>query len=157
MAARGSRQSTAETGGLFRTASLYEFLQTVETSRDATERRSRTKQVNTDSLGWTIARLEGKSVSAVLSERIWRKLGAEQDAFFTVDSVGTPFAGGGLNTGLRDLARFGEMLRNDGMFNGQRSCRKRLSMIFAAVVTEKPLPKLDTTCFRAGATGTCGG
>jgi CubicO group peptidase (beta-lactamase class C family) len=47
-------------------------------------------------------------------------LGAEQDAYFTVDSIGTPFAGGGLNTGLRDLARFGEMLRNDGQFNGQR-------------------------------------
>jgi len=31
-----------------------------------------------------------------------------------VDSIGTPFAGGGLNTGMRDLARFGEMLRVGG-------------------------------------------
>ena len=38
----------------------------------------------------------------------------------TVDSIGTPFAGGGLNTGLRDLARFGEMLRKDGQFNDQQ-------------------------------------
>jgi CubicO group peptidase (beta-lactamase class C family) len=37
-----------------------------------------------------------------------------------VDSVGTEFAGGGLNTGLRDLARFGEMMRNDGQFAGQQ-------------------------------------
>jgi len=38
----------------------------------------------------------------------------------SVDSTGTPFAGGGLNTGLRDLARFGEMIRNNGFFNGKQ-------------------------------------
>ena len=97
----------------------YEFLQTVDKQGRHGEAFAY-KTVNTDALGWIIARLEGKSVAAVLSERIWRKLGAEQDAYFTVDSIGTPFAGGGLNTGLRDLARFGEMLRNDGMFNGQQ-------------------------------------
>lgn len=78
------------------------------------------KTVNTDALGWIIARVTGRSVAELLSERIWRRLGAEQDAYFTVDSIGTPFAGGGLNTGLRDLARFGEMLRNDGKSNGQQ-------------------------------------
>jgi CubicO group peptidase (beta-lactamase class C family) len=36
----------------------------------------------------------------------------------SVDSIGTPFAGGGLNTSLRDLARFGEMVRNEGRYNG---------------------------------------
>lgn len=38
----------------------------------------------------------------------------------SVDSTGTPFAGGGLSTGLRDLARFGEMVRNGGVFDGRR-------------------------------------
>ena len=38
----------------------------------------------------------------------------------SIDSENTEFAGGGLNTGLRDLARFGEMMRNDGRFNGQQ-------------------------------------
>ena len=69
-----------------------------------------------DVLGW----VTGRNVAQLLSERIWSRLGAEQDANFTVDSIGTPFAGGGLNTGLRDLALFGEMLRNDGRFNGQQ-------------------------------------
>jgi CubicO group peptidase (beta-lactamase class C family) len=44
----------------------------------------------------------------------------EQDAYFTVDTVGNEFAGGGLNTGLRDLARFGEMMRNDGRALGEQ-------------------------------------
>ena len=72
------------------------------------------KTVNTDALGWLITRVTGKAVSDVLSERIWSKLGMEQDAFFTVDSIGTPFAGGGLNAGLRDMARFGQMILDGG-------------------------------------------
>ena len=78
------------------------------------------KTVNTDVLGWVIARVTGRNVAQLMSERIWQRLGAEQDAYFTVDSIGTPFAGGGLNTGLRDLARFSEMIRNDGQYLGQQ-------------------------------------
>ena len=44
----------------------------------------------------------------------------EQSAYYQVDALGTPFAGGGLNVGLRDLARFGEMIRNKGAWNGQQ-------------------------------------
>jgi CubicO group peptidase (beta-lactamase class C family) len=99
--------------------SYYEFLQTVQPQGRHGEAFGY-KTVNTDVLGWVIARVTGRNVAELLSERIWRRLGAEQDAYFTVDSIGTPFAGGGLNTGLRDLARFGEMLRNNGRFNGQQ-------------------------------------
>ncbi|VVO55366.1 hypothetical protein PS874_00381 [Pseudomonas fluorescens] len=99
--------------------SYYEFLQTVQLQGEH-GRAFAYKTVNSDVLGWVIARVTGRNVAQLLSERIWSRLGAEQDAYFTVDSIGTPFAGGGLNTGLRDLARFGEMLRNDGAFNGQQ-------------------------------------
>ncbi|OOV91514.1 6-aminohexanoate hydrolase [Pseudomonas sp. MF4836] len=97
----------------------YEFLQSVQLEGEHGVAFSY-KTINTDVLGWVIARVSGRNVAQLLSERIWSRLGAEQDAYFTVDSIGTPFAGGGLNTGLRDLARFGEMLRNDGQFNGQQ-------------------------------------
>ena len=55
-----------------------------------------------------------------MSERIWSKLGAEHDADFVVDSNGAALAGGGLNMTLRDAARFGEMIRLNGRFNGQQ-------------------------------------
>ncbi|KIH82526.1 serine hydrolase domain-containing protein [Pseudomonas batumici] len=97
----------------------YEFLQSVQPEGEHGSAFAY-KTVNTDVLGWVIARATGHNVAQVLSERIWSRLGAEQDAYFTVDSIGTPFAGGGLNTGLRDLARFGEMLRNDGRVNGRQ-------------------------------------
>ena len=78
------------------------------------------KTVNTDVLGLVLRRVTNRSLSDLLSERIFAKLAPEQDAFFTVDSTGAEFAGGGLNLTLRDLARFGEMIRLDGRVNGQQ-------------------------------------
>ncbi len=98
---------------------FYEFLVTVKKQGNHGEAFAY-KTVNTDALGWVIARATKMSVGDNLQQRIWRKLGAEQDAYFNIDTVGTEFAGGGLNTGLRDLARFGEMMRNDGRYNGQQ-------------------------------------
>src|SRR3546814_10012010 len=47
-------------------------------------------------------------------------MGAEQDAYYTVDSIGTPFAGGGLNAGLRDMARIGQLMLDGGVVHGER-------------------------------------
>lgn len=99
--------------------SYFEFLQTVKKQGEHGEAFGY-KTANTDALGWIISRVKGRSVAQLLSERIWRKLGAEQDAYFSVDSTGTPFAGGGFNAGLRDMARFGETMRTGGKFNGQQ-------------------------------------
>jgi len=95
----------------------YEFLQTVKPQgRHGEAFHYRT--ANSGALGWVIARVSGRNVAQLLSERIWSRLGAEQDAYMSVDSIGTPFAGGGLNASLRDLVRFGEMMRNEGRYNG---------------------------------------
>ncbi len=99
--------------------SYYEFLQTVQAQGEHGE-AFHYRTANTDALGWVLARVTGENVASLLSNRIWKKLGAEQDAYMSVDSIGTPFAGGGLNLGLRDLARFGEMIRNHGYYNGQQ-------------------------------------
>jgi CubicO group peptidase (beta-lactamase class C family) len=98
---------------------FYEFLLTIKKEGEHGKEFAY-KTVNTDALGWVIRRATGKSIGENLQERIWGKLGAEQDAYFTVDSVGNEFAGGGMNAGLRDMARFGEMMRLDGKFNGQQ-------------------------------------
>lgn len=97
----------------------FEYLQTVK--QDGIHGGSfGYKTINTDTLGWIISRVTGKKLTKLLSERIWSKMGAEQDAYMTVDSKGTPFAGGGLSAGLRDLARIGLLMLNDGVVNGQR-------------------------------------
>jgi CubicO group peptidase (beta-lactamase class C family) len=78
------------------------------------------KTPNAEVAAWIVKRAAGKSLATLLSEMIWQKLGAEQDAYFAVDDIGTEIGGGGLATTLRDLARFGEMIRLNGRFNGQR-------------------------------------
>lgn len=99
--------------------SYHEFLRTVQ-PEGAHGEGFAYRTANTDALGWVLARVSGKSVAQLLSERIWSRLGAEQDAYMSVDSTGTPFAGGGLSLGLRDLARFGELMRNGGSYNGRQ-------------------------------------
>lgn len=78
------------------------------------------KTSNAEVLAWILARVSNQSMTELLSSAIWSKLGAESDAYFMIDSVGMASGGGGLNATLRDLARFGEMMRNKGRFNGQQ-------------------------------------
>jgi CubicO group peptidase (beta-lactamase class C family) len=87
---------------------------------------------NTEVLGWIVARAAGQRLDQLLSERIWAPLGMEQDADFLIDSTGMPFAGGGLNPVLRDMARFGEAMRCDGHGNrGQIIAREVVAGIKA--------------------------
>jgi CubicO group peptidase (beta-lactamase class C family) len=99
--------------------SFYEYLQTLEKAYPHGERFAY-KTVNTDALGWVLRRVTSKSLSELLRERLISKLGFEQDAYFTVDPTGVEFAGGGLNLTLRDMARFGEMARLEGRYNGRQ-------------------------------------
>jgi hypothetical protein len=78
------------------------------------------KTVNSDVLAWICRRASGMTLSDLLSERIWMPMGAEEDAHYHVDRIGTESGGGGLSTTLRDLARFGETIRNHGRFNGRQ-------------------------------------
>ena len=99
--------------------SIYDFVRGIAKSgTHGTEFHYRSP--NTDVLGWLIARVTGKSPDAVLQERIWSQLGAEGDAYMALDRTGTAMAAGGFNTRLRDLARFGEMIRQGGKFNGRQ-------------------------------------
>ena len=78
------------------------------------------RTVHSEVLGWIVSRVTGTHFADLLSERVWTQLGMEEDAYVMVDSVGTPLQGAGLNATARDLARFGEMLRLGGEFNGRR-------------------------------------
>jgi CubicO group peptidase (beta-lactamase class C family) len=100
-------------------ASTYALLPTIaRKGTHGTEFHYRTP--NVDVAGWLIARATGKSPAVLLSERIWSRMGAEDDAYIEVDSNGVPLTGYALNARLRDIARFGELMRLDGKFNGQQ-------------------------------------
>ncbi len=99
--------------------SYFEYLQTVKKKGTHGEAFSY-KTVNADVLGWLIARTTGQSVAQQLSDRIWSRIGTEREAFYTVDSIGTPFAGGGFNATLRDMARLGQLMLDNGQSKGEQ-------------------------------------
>lgn len=78
------------------------------------------KTPNADVLGWIVARASGMPLGELLAARIWSRLGMEQDGYYQVDAVGTASAGGGFSGGLRDMGRFGELLRNEGLWRGEQ-------------------------------------
>ena len=94
------------------------------------------RTINTEVLGWIVARAEGMRGHEALAQRIWQPLGMEADADILIDRAGMPFTGGGLNPVLRDMARFGEAVRNDG-----RICDRPL------------LPAAPLRAIKAGARG----
>lgn len=78
------------------------------------------KTVHTEVLCWIMARVTGTPLAELLSQRIWSRIGCEQDGYLAVDSVGTAMGGAGLNACLRDLARFGELMRCEGSYGGRQ-------------------------------------
>ena len=136
--------------------SFLDYLKTLKKSSPHGERFIY-KTPNTDTLGAVLRRVTGKSLSELLSERIYARLGAEHDAFFTVDPTGAEFAGGGLNLTLRDLARFGELIRLNGRYNGQQIVPKAVIDDIRKGGDRALLRRPATRHCPDGATGTCGG
>jgi CubicO group peptidase (beta-lactamase class C family) len=62
---------------------------------------------NSDLLGWVVERVTGRRFADLLSERLWKKIGAERCAYITVDRLGAPRCAGGMCMTLPDLARVG--------------------------------------------------
>ncbi len=72
------------------------------------------RSIETDVVAWALERVAERSLAELVSEYLWKPIGAEHDGFFTVDQAATALADGGFNATLRDYARFGLMMQNDG-------------------------------------------
>ncbi len=75
---------------------------------------------NPEVLAWIIRRVTGLTIAQALQTMIWAPLGAEHNGYYWLDYHGTEMAGGGLSITLRDAARFGQMILQDGKFNGRQ-------------------------------------
>ena len=122
---------------------IYDLILTLPKERDhggAFQYRS----IETDVVGWVCERASGRHLCDLVSELIWRPMGAEYDACFTVDRGGTALADGGLNAALRDYARFGLLYLNGGKLGGKQivpaawveGCRRGDPSVFGAPYTD---------------------
>lgn len=95
---------------------LYDFARSFQSIR-APGTKFYYASTDTEMLGALVARVTGTSLSAYLSEALWKPIGAEAPARWALDapgSAGRELAAGGLQVTLRDYARFGRLFANGG-------------------------------------------
>ncbi|MCU4766494.1 beta-lactamase family protein [Bacillus toyonensis] len=73
-----------------------------------------------ETLAWVIRTITGKSLAENVSERIWSQIGMEENAYYVTDETKVEQASAGLNATARDMARFGQLLLNNGEYNGKQ-------------------------------------
>lgn len=79
--------------------------------------------LNSTLLGRVIEVATGKSLAEYTEEKLWIPAGMQDSAFWMLDGKageGKAFAGGGFNATLRDYARIGQMMLQEGFINGQQ-------------------------------------
>lgn len=80
---------------------------------------------NTELLGFILEKATGKNVSEYLSEKLWKPLGAKNDALWSLDHEdGMEKAYCCFNSNAKDFARFGQLYLDSGKWNGQQLINK---------------------------------
>lgn len=73
---------------------------------------------NTDLMGWVLERVSGERFADLVSRLLWKPLGAVDAAAITLDPAGAPRTTGGVCMTLRDFARLGQLLVQNGRRDG---------------------------------------
>ena len=79
--------------------------------------------INTEILGQVIKNATGRSLGEYMEEKLWKKIGAAHDAYWTL-SNGTELAMGGVSISLRDYGRFARLYLREGNYNGEQILSK---------------------------------
>jgi len=74
----------------------------------------------TNVLGFIMQRASGKLLAELISTELWAPMGAEEDAYISVDHSGFAVASGCFNATLRDYGRFALLLLRGGVLNGKQ-------------------------------------
>jgi CubicO group peptidase (beta-lactamase class C family) len=80
----------------------------------------RYRSIETDVLGLVMERVSGLPLAELIGTELWGPMGAEEDAYITVDNSGYALADGGFNASLRDYARFALLHLRGGRLNGRQ-------------------------------------
>ena len=69
--------------------------------------------------GILVKKATGRPVSQYLSEKIWKPYGMEEDALWALNEDGVEIGGCCIAARLRDFARYGQFIMDDGKINGR--------------------------------------
>ncbi|MCX5247441.1 beta-lactamase family protein [Streptomyces sp. NBC_00201] len=100
---------------MYLTTDLPNFVKDNRALRFTPGSKGEYRSVDTQLLGQILHRVEGKSVAALLQERIWQPMGAEDDATWNLDREGgTEKSFCCLNATARDFAKIGQLVLDNG-------------------------------------------
>ncbi|APW39929.1 serine hydrolase [Rhodoferax koreense] len=103
-----------------RRAGIVEALRGVTERTDAEGSRFNYSGAQTDVLGLVLRHATGRSLCDYVAEKIWQPLGAEAEAKWLLNPTDhMEQAQGGFNATVRDYARLGWLLANDGQAQGR--------------------------------------
>lgn len=99
--------------------SLAEFLVTLQRAPRPHGEAFHYCSPNSDMLGILLERASEQRIPDLMRDRLWGPLGARAEVWVTVDGRGSSRTGGGISLTPRDLARVGEMMRQQGTVDGK--------------------------------------
>lgn len=83
------------------------------------------KSFDTQVLGYCLEKATRQSISTLLEQKLWQKMGMEFDASWSTDRyLGRAKMFGGLNLRSIDLAKFGKLMIDRGTWNGEQLVNK---------------------------------
>lgn len=82
------------------------------------------KSIDTQVLGLLLKKATGVPASKYLEDKLWQPLQMTSPAFWNTDLNGNEISFAMLNATLRDYAKFGELVLNDGKYNGKQIVSK---------------------------------
>lgn len=99
----------------------------------------------TDVLGRVLVAATGRNMAELTSEWLWKPMGAEHNAYWRIGADGQEQAYGAFNASLRDWARLGLLLANDGKVQGANGAQQLLPLDYLLDATD---PARQPTAFR---------
>ena len=90
----------------------------------------------TDVLGRVLVAATGRNMAELTSEWLWKPMGAEHNAYWRIGADGQEQAYGAFNASLRDWARLGLLLANDGKVQGANGAQRLLPLDYLLDATD---------------------
>jgi CubicO group peptidase (beta-lactamase class C family) len=113
--ASGWRPPAAHQGAV----GILDFAKGVRPGRSAHGGSFRYASLNTDLVAIAAERAGQARFAELLSELLWKPIGAASDAEIAVDPAGSAIASGGFCATLHDFARLGQMVLDNGVVDGR--------------------------------------
>jgi len=76
--------------------------------------------IDTHVLSMVIRGATGRTIAELMEEKLFRPIGLESDPYYVTDGHGVAFVLGGLNMTTRDYARLGQLVLQDGVWQGRQ-------------------------------------